>query len=239
MNELENIVQPGERVDLQTISITRSDEADEERKYYISKVYDITEDRIEILMPMEQTKLILLPVDAEYDLYFYAKKGIYTCKGRVTERYKNESVYVVVLQMITELSKHQRREYYRYGCVLGMVSKQLKMEEENAYLQDKFIEKLPEPQEKSVIVDISGGGLRFVSAQRYDNSRLVICRFVLTVKVESKSFTCVVRVLGSRPVGNGTNNIEYRGQFVFLDNFDRESIIKYIFEEERRLRHRR
>ena len=68
MNELENIVQPGERVDLQTISITRSDEADEERKYYISKVYDITEDRIEILMPMEQTKLILLPVEAECDL---------------------------------------------------------------------------------------------------------------------------------------------------------------------------
>lgn len=53
----------------------RSDD-DEKNKVYASQVLDIiSDDRIEISMPMEKTKLILLPIDVEYDLYFLRQTG--------------------------------------------------------------------------------------------------------------------------------------------------------------------
>ena len=73
---LSKYVVPGCRVDLQAIDRSieyqgKSSDVKEGRKSYQSQVIDIlSDDRVEIAMPMEKTKLILLPVDGEYDLYF-------------------------------------------------------------------------------------------------------------------------------------------------------------------------
>ena len=72
-NLLEKYVVPGCRVDLQAIDRSKDNdrEKSEGRKTYQSQVIDVlSEDRIEISMPMEKSKLILLPVDCEFDLYF-------------------------------------------------------------------------------------------------------------------------------------------------------------------------
>lgn len=85
-NLLSKYVVPGCRVDLRAIDRRKDSRksVNEERKNYQSKVIDIlSEDRIEISMPMEKTKLILLPVDGEYDLYFYMDNGLYQCYARV------------------------------------------------------------------------------------------------------------------------------------------------------------
>ena len=72
-NLLEKYVVPGCRVDLQAIDRSKDNrrEKSEGHKTYQSQVIDVlSEDRIEISMPMEKSKLILLPVDCEFDLYF-------------------------------------------------------------------------------------------------------------------------------------------------------------------------
>ena len=43
-------------------------------------------------------------------------------------------------------------------------------------------------------------------------------------------------MLKSEPLANREGSFENRIQFVNMENEDRESIIKYIFEEERKLR---
>ena len=59
---LTKLIEPGCKVEMQLIN--RKLTAAEEKKVYISKVFDVlSEDRMEILMPMEKTRLILLPVD--------------------------------------------------------------------------------------------------------------------------------------------------------------------------------
>ena len=71
---LTKLIEPGCKVEMQLIS--RKLTAAEEKKVYISKVFDVlSEDRMEILMPMEKTRLILLPVDGEIDITFYAIVG--------------------------------------------------------------------------------------------------------------------------------------------------------------------
>ena len=235
--DLFDIVSPGDRVDIQKFNDRLTDNDD--REYYITKVLDVDEDGdVEILMPMEKMKMILLGVDEEYDMFFYARKGIFTCRARVVKRYKDELLYVARLSQVTELEKQQRREYYRYDCVIGMNSRQLNEAEAMRFTETNQTILLNDPQDKSVIVDISGGGLRFVSAENYDNGSLVYCRFMLTVQENSKVYDCVVRLLSSYPVVNNKKNTEYRGQFMNISEHDREDIIKYIFEEERRIRHR-
>lgn len=231
-------------MDLQTFvdedGMNENGEEIAEKDYYISKVYDIREDgMVEILMPMEKAKMILLSVDEEYQVYFYANKGIFTGTARVAERYRDENVTVAVLEMISTLKKQQRREYYRYCCMIGMTSRKLGLEEATDYEENHRLLSGEEPDGKCVIVDISGGGMRFVSPEKYERGNLIHCRFMIKVKDENRIYNVVMRILDCRDMGNGTKNVEYRGQFIAMGNYERESIIKFIFEEERKLRQRK
>lgn len=235
---IEEIIGLGDRVDLVEIDDGLKDEAD--LKFYITKVYDINEDgQIEVLMPMEKFKTVLLSQDASFNFYVYAKKGIYTCEVTVAERYKTETVIVAVLDLDTELVKQQRREYYRYGCVIGMNTRALDENEAALYMDKHDVRSFAVPQDKSVIVDISGGGLRFVTHAKYEVGSLIYCRYMLNVKDEIKTYDVVARLLSSYPVVNNPKNTEYRGQFLYIGDNEREDIIKYIFEEERRMRKKR
>ena len=68
-----------------------------------------------------------------------------------------------------------------------------------------------------------------------EKGKLVYCRFQLSVNGQQTIYGCVVKILHIQPAGNHTKNVEYRGEFVFMEERIRESIIKYIFEEERRM----
>lgn len=241
-NLLSKYVIPGSRVDLQAIGRSKgylgnNGENKEERKAYQSQVIDVlSEDRVEISMPMEQSKLILLPVDGEFDLYFYTDGGLYQCYARVVDRYKNNSLYVLVLDLISNLRKHQRREYYRFSCALEMNSRQLQEEEEKA-LEDKNDENILTPQlplKSSVIVDISGGGLRFVANYDYEPQSKILCRINLMMHGKMKEHNLVGKVLSVRELENRKGVFEHRVQFIHVDADEREEIIKYIFDEERK-----
>ncbi|MCH5262994.1 MAG: flagellar brake protein [Lachnospiraceae bacterium] len=241
---LSKYVVPGCRVDLQAIDRSKEyylgndNSSSEGRKGYQSQVIDVlSDDRVEIYMPMEKSKLILLPVDAEFDLYFYTDGGLYQCYARVVDRYKNNSLYVLVLDLISNLRKHQRREYYRFSCALEMNSRQLQEEEEAALTGEHQGEDVLTPQlplKSSVIVDISGGGLRFVANYAYEPQSMILCKYSLIVHGESKEYNLVGKVLSVRALENRKDAYEHRVQYVNVDAAKREEIIKYIFDEERK-----
>lgn len=237
-NLISKYVVPGCRVDLQAIdrSIEYQGKTDAVgHKSYQSQVIDVlSDDRVEISMPMEKSKLILLPVDGEYDLYFYSDSGLYQCYARVVDRYKNNNLYVLVLDLISNLRKHQRREYYRFSCALEMNSRQLQ-KEELALAENKEGTLIPQlPLKSSVVVDISGGGLRFVANYAYEPQSLILCKYNLLVGGTNKEYNLVGKVLNVRELENRNGVFEHRVQYVNVDETEREEIIKYIFDEERR-----
>ena len=118
---LSKYVKVGDKLELE--SIEDNSEKDEliDKKNYRSQVYDIvSEDQIKIAMPMEQGKVVLLPVDGEYNICFYAQSGLYQCLARVIDRYKTDNIFILVMELTTDIRKYQRREYYRLNCVLDM-----------------------------------------------------------------------------------------------------------------------
>ncbi|MBR6390375.1 MAG: flagellar brake protein [Lachnospiraceae bacterium] len=238
---LSKYVVVGNRVELQAVKRLNlnDDSANEERKVYSTKVYDIVSDeRIELLMPMEQTKLILLPIDGEYELCFYTDNGLYQCLAKVVDRYRDNNIYVLALDLTTNLRKYQRREFYRFSCALEMNSRELLKEEIESLNQSHNALQPELPLKRSVIVDISGGGLRFVSNLEYEKGSMILCNYNLVVDGVQKHYSLVGKVLSVEELENRPGVYEHRVQYVNMDVDDREEIIKYIFNEERKNRHK-
>ncbi len=231
-------IQVGNKIEIESIKKTTDELGEITRKTYRSELYDIeSDDVIKIAMPMEQTKIVLLPVDAEYSLCFYTPGGLYQCLARVIERYKSNSLFVLSMELQTDLQKYQRREYYRLNTVLDMKSKVIDENVPGGLEQVQFID-TDLTFDNGTMVDISGGGARFISQVRYQEGVLIRFVFSLFVNGRVTEYKLVGKVLKSTPIENREDSYENRIQFVNMVNDDRESIIKYIFEEERKLRHR-
>ncbi len=228
------------KIELQNVEKEGDRQGDEKARMYISSVFDIlTEDTLEITMPVENNKLILLPVDNEYDMVIYGKDSLYQCFARIIDRYKSDNVYLLVVELTSNLRKYQRREYYRFSCALEMYSRNLEETEVQTLEQNMPYALTPGlPLKQSVIVDISGGGLRFISSQRYEPDSLLYCSYHLLLKDSNarKKFEVVGKVLSVKELENRSGVFEHRVQYYDIDQETREEIIKYIFEEERRNR---
>jgi len=229
-------VEIGDKLELVMVDRMPGTSEEMSKRVYSSKVNEIiSEDQLEILMPMEKTKLILLPVDTEYDMSIYTDNGLYQCFVRVVDRYKSDNMYLLVVELTSNLRKNQRREYYRFSCALEMCSRNLEAEEIQAIENKSPYELVPGlPLKRSVIVDISGGGLRFVSNQKYEKDSLIYCSYHLIVDGVRKLYEVVGKVLDSKPVENRKDVYEHRVQYINISEGVREQIIKYIFQEERK-----
>ena len=110
---LSKYVIPGNKVEVQSAGRVKFADEEEQKKVYQTTVYDIvSEEQLELYMPMEKSKLILLPVGAEYDLYFYTPAGLYQCFAKVVDRYKTDNKYILLFELSSNLRKFQRRRRY-------------------------------------------------------------------------------------------------------------------------------
>ncbi|MCR2048630.1 flagellar brake protein [Acetatifactor muris] len=228
----------GDKIELQAVSHGGAEPAGTAGKVYHSKVHEIqSEDTIEITMPVEKTKLILLPVDSEFEMIFYASGGLFQCLGRIIDRYKSNNMYLLLVEMTSNLRKYQRREFYRLRCALEMRARTLEEEEiQTIENRQPFALQKGLPLKESIIVDISGGGLRFLSSCRYEPGSLMYCCYHLMNGGEHKKYEVISRVISSIELDNRPGTYEHRVQFYDMDPIVREEIIKYIFEEERKSR---
>lgn len=234
---LGNIIHPGDKLDLVAVAPVQHSDGSIGKKNYKTVVSDIlSDDRIEIVMPMEGTKLILLPVDGEYDVCFFTPGGMYQCYVRIIERYKTDKNYLLVIELTSNLRKFQRREYYRFACLLEMETRILKEEEIEAIEKNMIYRIKSSPLKQAIIVDISGGGLRFVSKEQYEAGSMIFCKYQLVIDGYYKEYNIVGRVLTNKSIEHKKDEFEHRVEYVGINNSDREEIIKFIFAEERKNR---
>lgn len=234
---LTSIVVPGDKIELQSVGRLR-EESEDSKKIYYSRVQDVlSSDKMEILMPTEKSKLVLLPVDGVYDMVIYTNKSIYQCVVRIVERYKSNNLYILVVELTSNLRKYQRREYFRFGCAISMLSRPLIEDEVKIYEDTQKITIIPNfEMDDSVIVDISGGGLRFTTNKKYEVNSLVYCTYRISLNGELKEYEVTGRILSVKTVENRSGLYEHRLKYINLDVEKREEIIRYIFQEERKNR---
>ena len=234
---IEKIISPGDKLEMKsTVSVVLPD-GTEGIKTYKSSVFDVLDDgRIEIVMPTEQTKLVLLPVDGEYDVCFFSHGSMYRADVRIVDRQKVNGTYIIVTELISNLHKYQRREYYRFNCIVEMTAREMTRQETEAFAKGLTYLVSEKDMDRGVIVDISGGGTRFVSKRQFIEGNIILMKFALSIMDKEKPFLLAAKVIYSGEIENRKNEYENHVKFEFINNTAREQIIILIDDEERKNR---
>ena len=142
---LADYISPGDKIELQAVSGGWTLDEKEEHKLYRSTLSDIlSEDRIDAMMPMDKKgKLILLPVDGEFNIFLYSKTGQYQCYGKIIDRYRSQNLYILTMDILSGLQRMQRRAYYRFPCAFEMHCRQLNEYEQLVMNSNVFFEPNP------------------------------------------------------------------------------------------------
>ena len=143
---------------------------------------------------------------------------------------------VATVELTSGLRKFQRREYYRLNTILDMKCTAINAEQELQF--DNHVEFFGTDfvMKDGVIVDISGGGVRFVTKTFYEKDTKIYFSFSLNIGNKPMQFNTLGVVLSSRQLPDRPGEYENRVQFINMLADERETIIKYIFEEERKIR---
>lgn len=211
---------------------------EQNRKVYVSKIYDILPgNKLQIAMPIYEGKIVPLTVSEKYSACFYTDKGLLQCNVIITARYKEGHMFFLEVLILGQLEKVQRRQFYRYVCKVDAKVRLVSDEEYETGKPDaQVISEDDLEWNEAKILDISGGGAKIYQKHFLDKNEVVKLKFVLSVDEFTFRFSLFARVLSSVQVPNHSTIVEQRLEFMKITKEERDDIIKYIFESERRNR---
>lgn len=241
-----HLIETGTKLELKKI---RHVETMEEISYVSRFLYQKSADEAVIEMPTKGGLLVPLTPEDMFQVCFYTSKGLYQCQSQVVSRHYEDSLPVAVIRLRSEFEKLQRRQYYRMESLLHMEFRTVsEAEYEQLLLQKRKSGNAPAVKDTvetigaryytGVTLDISGGGVRFNSEHEAQSGDIVALRIAFLTENAQILQLLFAKVLTVLPVPNRSGLYEHRVEFVSISNVERESIIRYIFLEERKRRKR-
>lgn len=237
---ISNLIAPGNKIEIKKIE--RNVEKGKIKTYY-SQIYDIIdkENIVKVAMPLIGTKVILLGMDVNYEIAIINGNGMYICQGTVVNRYKEKKLFVAEIKLYTGLEKLQRRQFFRLESNIDIEYIVLEEKEANALLamsnEEESFTILEEKEViKGITLDISGGGIRFTSDRIHKSGEYLRIDFSLLVQGKERRFLVFAEIISSEKIINRSGVYDHRVCYHKISNKDREDLVKFIFEEERRYR---
>lgn len=205
-------------------------------KKYGSQVLDFDGDRTaKIAMPISEGKVIPLEIDDDYNLCFFTNSGLYQCTAQIKKRYTENRMYVMDVIFLTPLKKFQRRKFYRLDCLFPIryrIVPKEQFEKKNEAEQDN--EKDEILWKEGTISDLSGGGIRFHGNVECKKEDLVEIVLPLSLQSGIVPLSLYMKVVSCVHFERSRVAYETRGEFLNINEKERETVIKYVFEEQRR-----
>lgn len=235
---------PGSKVDIRAVqSIKREGYSDSEGSHYVSSIFDVLADEtIELTMPMRGGRIVLIPMGIRYELVFTTATGLKRADAEIIGRVRRENFYILHARLTTPLDKFQRREYYRLNTMMPLTFVELderageitKMSE----IRELMItdEEHPPRSGHGTIMDISGGGIRFLTDEDMTGSEYLLLHFMIESGGKERGINLIGQIVGEAELPEGDRRHSYRVKLLYKDSGCQESIIRFIFETERRIR---
>lgn len=238
----------GDRIELTQLTSTGFRKVSD--KKYGSKLLDFDGIRTaKLSMPIFEGRIIPLEPGDNYNLCFFTKSGLYQCTGKIARRYTDNAIHVMDVQFIGEMRKYQRRKFYRLDCMfpikyrfLSSVELLLREQLENDNFESEedkeicigAIEKLPKQWEDGTVSDISGGGIRFHSETEIAKDTMMEVLLPLSFSSGIVPIQFIMKVITCSYTAGSLMAYEIRGEFENVKDTERETVIRYVFEEQRR-----
>ncbi len=247
---LHEVLSIGDKIDIKPLN--RNGKPVHTAMAFVSQLIDFVDGSvINIAAPIVFGRTIPLSVGEYYNLCFYTEKGLYRCNCMVISNHKDNKTIITVVRITSNLEKYQRRQYYRLECIHDIYYRSISLEEE--LLEKKMSsenfetpEAMTEAKEKlaefdsewifATITDLSGGGARFSSETLHKSGDKVRIKLNLIVNNELRKLELTAKIISRAPIPVRAGIYEYRVEFTDIMQKDRESLIKYIFEQERKRR---
>lgn len=240
---VKDLLQVGNKIDICPFEkAEKKNTTGEKEPILSSQLEEITESgELVIQMPSYKGKIILLSLGMRYELVFYTKRGPYRAVCQVVDRYKEDNLFMVRVALKSGLNKFQRREYFRLECFLEMFSFELTRKEALDMTPEELQELIRAPEvimteSKAVIVDISGGGVRFIGEKKFEDGDYAAVQTRLVNENVDQLILVPVSIVSCRQASPDMERYETRAEFLHLGTKLRELIIKYIFDEDRKIR---
>lgn len=238
----------GDRLELKQYSTTGGRPVSDTK--YGSMLHDFDGVRtVKLSMPITEGRLIPLEVGDIYELCFFTSLGLYQCRGRIEKRYVENNVHMMDVLLLTELKKFQRRKFYRLDCVFpvkfriiskaelslrGEIEKDAFENEEDRELCEEACKKFPQDWLEGTVSDISGGGLRLSCPKKIERDTKMEVALALSFSNGIIPMKFIMNVLSCTPSEKSLHTFQIRGEFENVKDTDRETVIRYVFEEQRR-----
>ena len=219
--EYTSLIFPGDKID-----IFASGLSDNSTSYKSSFSDKLTDSMWEITMPVDSGRVVLFQLGTQFDFIIYTQnKTILKSSAIVRQRY---------------------RQFFRLPCTIDMDFYEVRYDDK-AESELEFCKKMYKNHAiniknmntvKSVILDISGGGIRFSLSTPLEKGTYFMAQFSLALEECTQQFNIVCKVI------NCTQSLDYadryfaRSKFIFDRMTEREKIVRFVFEEERRIRRR-
>lgn len=247
---LREILTIGDKIDIKPLD--KSGRPLHNTRIFASQFIDFVDfDIINISAPIVYGRAIPLAAGEFFNLCFYTNKGLYQCNCTAISNYKDNNTVVTVVRVINNLEKLQRRQFFRLECIIDIEYRIIRKEEEileekllkNDFnsVQDKekalmILDQFTKQWAKAAITNISGGGARFNSLTRLNQGDKVRIIMNLPKGFDTFKMELDAIIVASDKLLNRSDSYENRIQFIEVKPKDREELIKFIFELDRKRR---
>ena len=236
------IISIGCKVEIRIVQQARRANEDKSANvFYVTKVADVDRENnvLYIIAPVVSGLPKYLEANLRYDFIFVTEYGLYRAEGQCIGRKKEGEIMMNVIALTSKTAKFQRREYYRESCSIPVDF--VEISDEVAKL-DSIVEVQKASKEEQnlpdfgTILDISGGGIRYSTPAKVKTNVYNLYLFEIGQDNDKKEIMVIGYVIASDPVPNRTDLYHNRVQFVFKNEKEREKIVHFVFEEQRRKR---
>lgn len=180
-----------------------------------------------IAAPIHDGAVFPVHIGAHINIFFIYKEDLYKFSAKVLGRRAGDNIALLKIEVKSEFERIQRRQFFRFEYSVPFKYRVFD-------LSDDKLNAAPSAFRNTITRDLGGGGLCFLAEEEIDMNGIVEGELDLGGNEKVKFIGRVIRV--KKRDLETRFKYEIGIEFYEIENRNREAIIKYIFQEQRKLR---
>lgn len=171
-----------------------------------------------------------------YIMYLFLPQEVLMCSCYFKSAYTEEEQKIITLEPVSPLEFVQRRMHQRVSCHSRISYQEIEKEELKSLAESaEIFDELREQREfyEESLIDISGGGVRFVSKKSLAVDSYVSVCFEIVNEKRAVEMKVTGQVVYAKPLRNEQDSYDIRVKYIGLAEEQREQIIHFVFQLER------
>jgi c-di-GMP-binding flagellar brake protein YcgR len=204
--------------------------ADDERQVYASQFEWLEEDDTAVIAaPIYEGKVVPLEIGTLIDVYFIKKAGRLIGLNKFSAEVRGRSIvdnlHILLVRKLGEIVRIQRRSYFRLDVLLEVRYRVVQ------YFDGEY--DIETPYKRTLATDLSGGGLSLILEDKLEKDSIIEGE-IFSGQPERISFLGRTRRC-ERMLTDSRYKYLAGIEFTEIGDSSRERVIRYVFNEQRKL----